>query len=169
MALGCHLQSQQTKLLRRVPPVGRPGARCGDGAANRWLDSLCCGSRAPVFSRDLDLIRVADPMPAAVVVDCWLDSVPPDLPVRDPQQACRAALHPWKDVVTVTDAAVLLPGHTNRVASASARDLCGATGELRKKARMTLAHRCEVLLAQPPANTVGARSDWSALGAQSTK
>ena len=67
-------------------PVARPGARCWDGGANRWLDSLCRGSGAPVFPRDLDLIRVADPRPAAVVVDCWLDTVPPDLLVRDPQR-----------------------------------------------------------------------------------
>ena len=36
-----------------------------------------------------------------------------------------------------TDAAVLLLTHTNRVSSANARDKYGATGELRKKARMT--------------------------------
>jgi hypothetical protein len=116
-------------------------------------------SGKPVFPRDLDLIRVADPMPAAVV-DCWLDTVPPDLPVRDP---VRAALHQWEDVATVTDAAVLLPCHTIRVASASARDLCGATGKLRKKARVTLAHRCEVPLAACSKHG-GAQSDWSASG-----
>lgn len=95
------------------------------------------GSGAPTFPRDLYLISQAEPTPVLVVVDAWLDTVPPGLSVRDPQQA-RQALHPWKEVATATDAAVLLLCHTNRVASASARDRYGATGELRKKARMTL-------------------------------
>ncbi|WP_459979897.1 AAA family ATPase, partial [Mycobacterium avium] len=95
------------------------------------------GSGAPVFPRDLPLIRNADPAPALVAVDAWLDTVPSQLSVRDPQQA-RQALHPWKEVATTTGAAVLLLCHTNRVATANARDKYGATGELRKKARMTL-------------------------------
>lgn len=95
------------------------------------------GSGAPTFPRDLYLIEYAEPVPALVVVDAWLDTVPPGLSVRDPQQA-RQALHPWRELATVTDAAVLLLCHTNRVASANARDRYGATGELRKKARMTL-------------------------------
>lgn len=95
------------------------------------------GSGAPTFPRDLFLIEYAEPAPALVVVDAWLDTVPPGLSVRDPQQA-RQALHPWRELATVTDAAVLLLCHTNRVASANARDRYGATGELRKKARMTL-------------------------------
>ena len=95
------------------------------------------GSGAPTFPRDLHLIANAEPHPALVVVDAWLDTVPPGLSVRDPQQA-RQALHPWRELATVTDAAVLLLCHTNRVASANARDRYGATGELRKKARMTL-------------------------------
>ena len=95
------------------------------------------GSGAPTFPRDLFLITEADPVPALIVVDAWLDTVPAVLSVRDPQQA-RQALHPWKEVATLTDAAALLLCHTNRVASANARDRYGATGELRKKARMTL-------------------------------
>jgi hypothetical protein len=95
------------------------------------------GSGAPVFPRDLFLITDADPAPALVVVDAWLDTVPASLSVRDPQQA-RQALHPWKEVATATGAAVLLLTHTNRVSTANARDRYGATGELRKKARMTL-------------------------------
>lgn len=95
------------------------------------------GSGAPEFPRDLHLIAQADPAPALVVVDAWLDTVPSRLVVKDPQQA-RQALHPWKDLATTTDAAVLLLTHTNRVSSAAIRDKYGATGELRKKARMTL-------------------------------
>ncbi len=95
------------------------------------------GSGSPVFPRDMYLIANAEPTPALVVVDAWLDTVPPGLSVRDPQQA-RQALHPWRELATGTDAAVLLLCHTNRVASANARDRYGATGELRKKARMTL-------------------------------
>jgi 5S rRNA maturation endonuclease (ribonuclease M5) len=95
------------------------------------------GSGSPIFPRDLHLIREADPPPALIVVDAWLDTVSAAMSVRDAQQA-RQALHPWKDVATVTGAAVLLLCHTNRVASADARDRYGATSELRKKARMTL-------------------------------
>jgi hypothetical protein len=95
------------------------------------------GSGAPTFPRDLHLIAEADPAPTLVIVDAWLDTVPAVLSVRDPQHA-RQALHPWKEVATATDAAVLLLTHTNRVASASARDRYGITAELRKKCRMTL-------------------------------
>ena len=54
-----------------------------------------------------------------------------------PSQA-RQALHPFKEITIITDAAVLLLCHTNRVATPNARDRYGATWELRKKARMTL-------------------------------
>lgn len=105
------------------------------------LVSVICtepdGSGAPVFPRDLFLIMEADPAPSLVVVDAWLDTVAGGISVRDPQQA-RQALHPWKEVANVTDAAVLLLCHTNRSVSANVRDRYGATGELRKKARMTL-------------------------------
>ena len=95
------------------------------------------GSGAPTFPRDLHLIASADPPPALVVVDAWLDTVPSGLKVRDPQDA-RRALHPWKEIATTTGAAVLLITHTNRDHSTDARDRYGITGELRKKARMTL-------------------------------
>lgn len=95
------------------------------------------GSGAPVFPDEINLVSEATPVPALVVVDAWLDTVPAKLSVRDPQQA-RLALHPWKDVAVTTGAAVLLITHTNRVASASPRDKYGATAELRKKARMAL-------------------------------
>ena len=95
------------------------------------------GSGAPVFPRDIDLVTSFEPNPALVVVDAWLDTVPGKMSVKDPQQA-RQALHPWKEAATKTDAAVLLLTHTNRVDSGNARDKYGATGELRKKARMTL-------------------------------
>lgn len=110
------------------------------GADLDMLRVICAeadGSGAPEFPRDLSLIADADPAPALVVVDAWLDTVSARLSVKDPQHA-RQALHPWKDVATTTDAAVLLLTHTNRVASAKARDKYGATGELRKKARMAL-------------------------------
>lgn len=110
------------------------------GADFSMITVICTdddGSGAPVFPRDMHLILEADPKPVMVVVDAWLDTVPPGLSVRDPQQA-RQALHPWRELAGTTDAAVLLLCHTNRVASANARDRYGATGELRKKARMTL-------------------------------
>lgn len=95
------------------------------------------GSGSPVFPRDCFLILEADPKPALVVVDAWLDTVSAGLSVRDPQQA-RQALHPWKEVATATGAAVLLLTHTNRVASPNARDRYGASYALRQKARLTL-------------------------------
>lgn len=95
------------------------------------------GSGAPTFPRDLYLIADADPKPALVVVDAWLDTVPSGLKVRDPQDA-RKALHPWKELAQATNSAVLLITHTNRDKSTDARDRYGITGELRKKARMTL-------------------------------
>ena len=110
------------------------------GADLAMIDVICTekdGSGAPIFPRDLHLIAQADPAPALIVVDAWLDTVPGKISVKDPQQA-RQALHPWKEVATATDAAVLLLTHTNRVSSANARDRYGATGELRKKARMSL-------------------------------
>jgi hypothetical protein len=95
------------------------------------------GSGAPTFPDHMDVLTSTEITPALVVVDAWLDTVPPKLSVRDPQQA-RQALHPWKDYATTVGAAVLLLTHTNRVATPNARDKYGATAELRKKARMTL-------------------------------
>lgn len=95
------------------------------------------GSGSPIFPRDIFLILEADPAPALIVVDAWLDTVSAGLSVRDPQQA-RQALHPWKEVATATAAAVLLLTHTNRVASPNARDRYGASYALRQKARLTL-------------------------------
>ncbi|WP_445163212.1 AAA family ATPase [Mycobacterium sp. Dal123C01] len=94
------------------------------------------GSGTPVFpSEDMDLLY-EDPVPALVIVDAWLDTVPGSLNVQTPQDA-RLALHPWKDVAVHTGAAVVLMTHTNR-AKGTAREKYGITGELRKKARMAL-------------------------------
>jgi hypothetical protein len=95
------------------------------------------GSGSPIFPRDMFLITEYEPKPALVVVDAWLDTVSAGLSVRDPQQA-RQALHPWREAATETNAAMLLLTHTNRVSTPNARDKYGATGELRKKARVTL-------------------------------
>lgn len=110
------------------------------GANLARIDVVCIesdGSGAPTFPDDLHLIADTKPAPVLVVVDCWLDTVPASLSVRDPQQA-RLALHPWKELATKTGAAVLLLAHTNRVASPNARDRYGATGVLRQKVRLTL-------------------------------
>ncbi|WP_082974478.1 AAA family ATPase [Mycobacterium sp. E1715] len=50
------------------------------------------GSGAPIFPRDMGLVRNADPRPDLVVVDCWLDTVPPELSVKDSQQALADTL-----------------------------------------------------------------------------
>jgi RecA-family ATPase len=115
------------------------------GADLAMISVICTdsdGSGVPVFPRDLFLIAGADPPPALIVVDAWLDTVAAGLSVRDPQQA-RVALHPWKELAGVTGAAVLLICHTNRVSSASARDRYGATYALRQKARMSLYAQCD--------------------------
>lgn len=93
------------------------------------------GSGAPMFPRDMPLIVEAQP--TFVVVDAFLDTVDRRLSMKDPQQA-RLALHPWKEAASATGAAITLLTHTNRVDSKSARDKYGISGELRKKARVTL-------------------------------
>lgn len=95
------------------------------------------GSGAPVFPRDMHVLTASTIRPALIVVDAWLDTVTGTLSVKDPQQA-RRALHPWKELAQTKNSAVLLLSHTNRTTSGNPRDKYGATGELRKKARMTL-------------------------------
>jgi hypothetical protein len=95
------------------------------------------GSGAPVFPRDGQLIIDANPAPALVVIDPWLDTVAPDLNVRHSQDA-RRALHPFKEIATKTGAAVLLVTHTNRLNSDNPRDLYSISATLRQKARMSL-------------------------------
>lgn len=106
------------------------------------------GSGSPTMpGPHMDLLQRSPETPALVVVDAWADTLPGSLSVKDPQQA-RRALHPWREYAVRTGAAVLLSGHTNRVSTGNARDAYGLTGELRKKARMTL-------LAQPDADEEG--------------
>jgi hypothetical protein len=110
------------------------------GADLRMIKVICTeqdGSGSPIFPRDMHQIDAIEPPPALVVVDCWLDTVPSGQNLSDPQVA-RESLHPWRDLAIQLDAAVLLLGHTNRVASANPRDKYGATYALRQKARMTL-------------------------------
>lgn len=110
------------------------------GANLRYIDVIACerdGSGAPVFPSDDMALLYQEPIPALIVVDAWLDTVAGSLNVQMPQDA-RKALHPWKDVAVQLDAAVLLMTHTNRDTGTSARNKYGITGELRKKARMTL-------------------------------
>jgi hypothetical protein len=110
------------------------------GANLHMIRVICIdkdGSGSPIFPRDLPLIRNADPKPDLVVVDCWLDTVPASLSVRDAQQA-RLALHPWREIATNTDAAIWLLAHSNRVGTGTLRDRYGATYVLRQKARMTI-------------------------------
>jgi hypothetical protein len=95
------------------------------------------GSGSPMLPDHLGILMGAEITPALMVVDAWLDTVPPSLSVKDPQHA-RQALHPMKEYATATGAAVLLLTHTNRVATANPRDKYGATAELRKTARQTL-------------------------------
>lgn len=106
----------------------------------KYIDVVACerdGSGSPVFPSDDMALLYEDPIPALIVVDAWLDTVPGNLNVQTPQDA-RKALHPWKDVAVQLDAAILLMTHTNRDTGSSVRNKYGITGELRKKARMTL-------------------------------
>ncbi|QSE90306.1 AAA family ATPase [Rhodococcus pseudokoreensis] len=118
------------------------------------------GSGAPTFPADIHLITNSHVRPGLVVVDAWLDTVPGGLSVKDPQQA-RRALHPWREAATQTGAAVMLLTHTNRISTGNARDMYGASGELRKKARMSLfaqadpEHEGCVLIGPEKSNLVG--------------
>jgi hypothetical protein len=110
------------------------------GADLNMIKVICAeqdGSGSPVFPDDIELIDAIKPVPAMVVVDCWLDTVPAGKKVSDPQQA-RQVLHPWKELANRTGSAALLLGHTNRISSANPREKYGATYALRQKARMTL-------------------------------
>jgi hypothetical protein len=110
------------------------------GADMDRISVICAdddGTGSPTFPDDMGLILDADPAPALIVIDAWLDTVPSNLMVRDAQQS-RAALHPWKEAAAKTGAAVLLLTHSNRVATSNMRDKYGATAALRQKARMTL-------------------------------
>jgi len=105
-----------------------------------YIRMICAdedGGGSPTFPDDMERIVEADPAPALVVCDAWLDTVPRRLQVRDPQQS-RQALHPWKEAANLTGAAIVLLAHTNRLASANIRDRYGATASLRMKARSTL-------------------------------
>ncbi|MGC5173351.1 AAA family ATPase [Microbacterium sp. DT81.1] len=85
----------------------------------------------------LDLLRAEAVTAALVVVDVWLDTVQGSVSVKDAQQSATA-LAPWRAIAMDLDAAVLLIGHTNRMATGSTRDKTGATSTLRKKARSYL-------------------------------
>ncbi|MDJ0311677.1 AAA family ATPase [Arthrobacter sp. H35-D1] len=74
---------------------------------------------------------------ALVVVDAWVDTVAGSLTLKDSQQA-RQAMHPWKMLAQRHRLAVILMTHTNRMSTASTRDLMGSTAVLRQKARMVL-------------------------------
>jgi hypothetical protein len=114
------------------------------GADLDFVRVICAekdGSGAPTFPEDMTVVETAAADAAVVIVDAWADTLPGSLSVKDPQQA-RQALHPWKELATRTGVAVLLSGHTNREKGANVRNAYGLTGELRKKARMTI-------LAQP--------------------
>lgn len=99
------------------------------------------GSGAPSFPRDMDIALDACRDGGLIVVDAWADTLPGSISVKDPQHA-RRALHPWKDLATKTGVSVLLTGHTNREKGGNVRNAYGLSGEIRKKARMTI-------LAQP--------------------
>ncbi len=110
------------------------------GADLDFVRVICAekdGSGAPTFPDDMPVVETAAAGAALVVVDAWADTLPGNLSVKDPQQA-RQALHPWKELATRTGVAVLLSGHTNREKGTNVRNAYGLTGELRKKARMTI-------------------------------
>jgi hypothetical protein len=110
-----------------------------------WFSAEIDGTGTPVFGSGLNgdmllldaLLKELESRPALIVVDAWLDTVATGLNVRDTQQA-RTALHPWKILASRQDIAVLLLTHTNRMDTASTRDLMGGTAALRQKARMVL-------------------------------
>jgi AAA domain len=110
------------------------------GADLDMIKVICTGedgSGPPVFPRDFDLIRELTPKPALIVVDSWLDTLSMGTTARDSQSAA-AALAPWTDLATTTDAGIILLTPTNRMGTGDIRDRYGVTQHLRKKARSTL-------------------------------
>lgn len=110
------------------------------GADLDYISVICeekDGSGAPIFPRDLEIVEQVEHRPALIVVDAWLDTLPPDIDVKNPQGA-RRALRGWREIAVKFNAATLLVTHTNRSSTGSARDKYGATSELRKAARSTL-------------------------------
>lgn len=72
-----------------------------------------------------------------VVADAWLDTVPGNLRVKDPQDA-RRALAPWKNLAARHTLCVLLMTHTNRVDTGRSRDRWGISGAIRQVVRLGL-------------------------------
>jgi hypothetical protein len=125
--------------------VARPRLEVAD-ADLEYVRVICSdsdGSGAPTFPMHIPIVTEAakDKDAALILVDCWADTLPGSLSVKDPQHA-RRALHPWKELATRADVSIILSGHTNREKGGNVRNAYGLTGELRKKARMTI-------LAQP--------------------
>lgn len=104
-----------------------------DGTGNPVFGNAMNGDMAT-----LDLYLGQEDIDAAlVVVDAWVDTVAGSLTLKDSQQA-RQAMHPWKMLAQRHRLAVILMTHTNRMSTASTRDLMGSTAVLRQKARMVL-------------------------------
>jgi len=95
------------------------------------------GTGTPEFPGDMHLISHSWTHYDLIVVDAWVETLPRILNIQRPQEA-RRALHPWKQLASQLNCAVLLLTHTNRVGTDNARDKYGLTGELRKSARLTL-------------------------------
>ena len=89
------------------------------------------------FPEDMARLRASGVNPALVVVDSWVDTVQGGLILKDPQNA-RKALVPWNDSAATTGAAVVLVTHTNRIATANARDTYGLSGALRQAVRSAM-------------------------------
>ena len=97
------------------------------------------GSGAPAFdSAAYNMLMSYEGHLDLVVADPWLDTVPSDLHVSKSAQDAKEALRPWRELAVAKNCAVLLVTHTNRMKSANARDIYGATAQLRTSARMTL-------------------------------
>lgn len=104
-----------------------------DGTGNPVFGNAMSGDMAT-----LDAYLSQEDIDAAlVVVDAWVDTVAGSLTLKDSQQA-RQAMHPWKMLAQRHRLAVILMTHTNRMSTASTRDLMGSTAVLRQKARMVL-------------------------------
>jgi RecA-family ATPase len=95
------------------------------------------GEGVPTFPEDMERLRASGVNPALVVVDSWVDTVQGGLVLKDSQNA-RKALVPWKDYAAATRAAVVLVTHTNRIATANARDTYGLSGALRQAVRSAM-------------------------------
>lgn len=115
--------------------------RLVEAGANLTNISIVCsrkdGSVGSVTIPGDEELLYQDPVPVLTVIDALADTMPPMNTTNTVQ--VRKVLSVYQECAEATQGAIILVSHTNRDGNAkSTRDKFGLSGELRKKARMTL-------------------------------